>query len=191
MSNNSDMAAAILAGGKSSRMGRDKALLDFNGKPFIALVAEVLSRELPSVVIISDHTERYTFLGLPVYEDQFKNCGPLGGIHSALYHSTTPHVLITSCDTPFISTESIQFLIESATPNEITVGQAEGFVHPLFGIYPASALHTIEASLNEGKRKVLDLLDEVPHSIVNLTQWEKELKNINKPEEYLKVLERV
>lgn len=183
-----EITGVILAGGKSTRMGTDKAFLMLDGQPFIKIIVEKFTKLFQTVFIVADERGKFAQVGLPIIHDIYKDCGPLGGIHSALYHSSTAHVFVAPCDTPLILTDVIQFLIESAQPNEITVGHADGFVHPLFGIYPASALTIIDQSLGEGKRKVLDILKKVPNSVINLTQWNNELSNINDPARYEQTL---
>ena len=77
MINAMDVTGVILAGGRSSRMGEDKALLQYNGKPFIQHIAETLLQILPHVIVISDRQKEYSFLNLPIYPDLFCDCGPL------------------------------------------------------------------------------------------------------------------
>lgn len=179
-----EITGVILAGGKSTRMGADKAFLMLNGQHFITLLIEKFKQLFQTVFIVADEREKFALAGVPVVQDVFKDCGPLGGIHSALLHSATPHIFVAPCDTPLLSTELIQFLITSAKPNEITVGTANGRIHPLLGIYPLSSLRIIEEHLNKGKRKVLDVLNDVPTAILNLSPWSNELSNINDPALY-------
>lgn len=160
-------------------MGTDKAFLMLNGKPFIVIILETLKQLFPTVFIVADEQKKFTHLDVPVFQDIYKDCGPLGGIHSALYHSSTSHIFVAPCDTPLISTDLIQYLVTSAKQNEITIGRVDERIHPLLGVYPYSAVATIEQHLHDGKRKVLDVLNEVPHSILALSQWSSELNNIN------------
>lgn len=180
----SEITGVILAGGKSTRMGTDKAYLLLHGKPFIHILAGMFQQLFHHVVISSDVQGKFAEIGIPVIPDIYNNCGPLGGIHSALSHSPTSYVFVTSCDTPLLSTDVMQYLIRSARTNEITIGRECGNIHPLIGIYPTTALQTIERYLQNGKRKVVDLLNEIPNHTVDLSQWSNELRNINNAAQY-------
>jgi molybdopterin-guanine dinucleotide biosynthesis protein A len=180
------ITGVILAGGKSSRMGQDKALLVYDGKPFIQHIAETLLQVFPRVIIISDKTEGRAFLGLPVYADIFHDSGPLGGIHSALAHATTPYVFVDSCDTPFINTSLISGLCGEALPDKITIPDDGKNIHPLIGIYPVSLLHILHKDLVAGKRRVADFLERNRHfvSALHLPQFEMIFNNVNTPADY-------
>ena len=184
----SEISGAILAGGKSTRMGTDKAFLMLQGQAFINIIVEKFKKLFKTVFIVADEQKKFIQAGVPVIPDIYKECGPLGGIHAALRYSPASHIFIAPCDTPLISTDLIQYLITSAKPNEITIGQANERIHPLFGVYPCSAVTIIEQYLNDGKRKVLDVFNEVPHSILSLVHWSNELYNVNDSEEYSRTL---
>src|SRR3972149_1031162 len=109
-----NITAAILAGGKSSRMGTDKALLKIGDAAFIERIARTARSVFERVILISDANEKYSSLPLPIYLDLFPQCGPLGGLHSALVHSSTPYVFVTPCDLPLITAAMIQELVGKA-----------------------------------------------------------------------------
>ena len=188
------ITGAILAGGKSSRMGKDKALLEFNGKPFIQRIAETLQKVFKNVIIISDHGEDYKFLGLPIYEDVFKNCGPLGGIHSAFVHATTEMIFVVSCDLPLFSEETVRCIIEMASPGAVVVSQSAEEIQPLCGLYSRQCFLLLEKHLHRGRRKVLEFLEDVQSVIVTPKCYQgrniyRELSNINSPEDYQKLID--
>nr|WP_284521516.1 molybdenum cofactor guanylyltransferase [Cytobacillus pseudoceanisediminis] len=82
----------ILAGGHSSRMGENKALLKIGGKTVIERIADQLSSILPNVIIVANKQEDYQFLGLPLVSDRWKEKGPLAGIHAGLSESRTQKI---------------------------------------------------------------------------------------------------
>ncbi len=180
-----DVTGVILAGGKSSRMGGDKALLQYNGKPFIQHIAETLLQVFAHVIVISDRQE-YSFLNLPIYPDLFHDCGPLAGIHAGLVHAAAPSAFILSCDAPFITTELIYEMLRHAHPDEITIAKDESNSHPLIGIYPTILLAEFEAELRAGKKQVHAFLERYGFrvSILQLDQFQNQLRNINTPAEY-------
>jgi molybdenum cofactor guanylyltransferase len=106
----SDISGVLLAGGKSSRMGRDKVLLDLHGTPLIEFVAETLNQVFDQVIVSAIDIQTYQFLGLEIVPDTIKDCGPSGGIHAAFLHGTSSSIFLTACDTPCISPELIRYI---------------------------------------------------------------------------------
>ena len=189
----SSVTGIILAGGKSARMGRDKALLGIGGEPFIKCIADVMKRIFEDVMIISNHGNRYAFLGLPIHGDVFENCGPLGGIHAGLIYARTSKVFVVSCDLPFIDTYIIQQLVSHGDNGDASLFSIGGYIQPLFGLYSSSSLETIERHLRNGQLSVLCCLKELDTCIHKLTSDSNSedifsLTNINTPTDYSRSL---
>src|SRR5205085_12240677 len=106
-------AGFVLVGGRSSRMGRDKALLPYQSKTLLEYVAEQVLGAAGNVTLIGD-PECYGRLGYPVYPDRVPECGPLGGIYTALSLSAGVWNLIAACDLPGIRTGHLQQILECA-----------------------------------------------------------------------------
>lgn len=101
-----EITGIILAGGKSSRMGKDKGLCDFKGKALVSYAIETLRPLCGNLMISANYfPEKYAEFDLPVIADEVKNIGPMGGILSCLKQSHTQHNLVLSCDTPFVTTD--------------------------------------------------------------------------------------
>jgi molybdopterin-guanine dinucleotide biosynthesis protein A len=98
-----DITGVILAGGKSSRFGSNKALARVHGIPLIQHVRDQLSGILKRIVVVTNSPEEYSFLDIPVVTDIIPHRGPLGGIHTALETAGSPWVFVTPCDLPFFS----------------------------------------------------------------------------------------
>jgi molybdenum cofactor guanylyltransferase len=177
-------AGMILAGGRSSRMGFDKALLPFGGKTFIERIAAEMLLVLPSVAIVSGDTGRFDHLGLPVIADVYENCGPLGGLHAALTASSTSHVLLMTCDTPLVNSVLLIRLLTGSSPGEITICSDGDRIHPLAGIYPRSLLANLDRAIKSGVRRVTDVLRSEKFRILAFPDLDATLQNINTPEEY-------
>ncbi len=140
MKNNSPTVNGyILAGGKSSRMGEDKGLILFNGKPMIAHVIEQLKPAVKKIIIVSNN-KAYEQFGFDVINDLVTDIGPAGGILTALSQTDTNYNFICSCDMPFIKTDAINFLIENSFDFEITVAVHQEKIQPLFSVYSKSCL---------------------------------------------------
>src|SRR5215471_2768618 len=106
-------AGFVLAGGRSARMGRDKALLEIEGSRLICRVAEAVAGAAGSVTIVGD-PEKYGSLGYPVCEDVFRGCGPLAGVHAALAASVADWNLLVACDMPDVEPGFLTELLEQA-----------------------------------------------------------------------------
>lgn len=133
------MPGYILAGGKSSRMGTDKGLLSLGSKPLIQYVIEKLEPAVEKIVIVSNNPE-YRNFGFEVINDVIKDCGPAGGIHSALNHCHSRQVFVVSCDLPFISTQAARYIIQNAALQQITIPVYHERTEPLFAVYTNECL---------------------------------------------------
>lgn len=169
----------ILAGGKSTRMGQDKGLMDLNGKPMISHVIEV-AKKISQRIFIVANLEAYKQFDLPVVHDEVFEKGPIGGIYSGLKKSESEYNLVLSCDIPFIHQGVLEFLIESSTGYDITVASKEGKLHPLVGIYRKTCLPAIKEHLDEDKLKLTLLFEEMKTRIVEMDDFiSTNFRNIN------------
>jgi molybdenum cofactor guanylyltransferase len=159
----------VLAGGKSIRMGTNKAMISIGGRPMIEIAAATMRKVFAQVCIIADDGEPYRFLGLPVFPDLVRGCGPLGGIHTALALSPPGGIFVIACDTPFITADLIRFLLSRRSGSAATVARHADRIHPLCGIYEQCALPVIENSIRAGAFTMLDLLDCLKASYVDIT----------------------
>lgn len=176
-----DATVILLAGGKSTRMGQDKGLLELEGKPMIQHVIDrAKTLQLP-ILIVANNTE-YAQFGLPVFADEIENKGPLGGIYTGLLHSSTALNLVISCDAPYVSLELMKHLLETAQENrmEITVPKY-GQLHPLIAVYHRNVLNRIKSAIDEHDLKVLNMLNRAKTGILDLTNRfsGREFSNIN------------
>jgi len=149
-----DITAFILAGGKSTRMGADKAFVDMNGCTLLARALELARSLTPDVRIVGDPAKFASFA--PVVEDIFRNCGPLGGIHAALRASHTELNLMLAVDIPFVSPPLLQYLIKRARSSSatVTVAHSGGGWQPLCAIYRREFADAAEQSLRAGRYKI-------------------------------------
>ncbi len=154
--------AAILAGGQSSRMGTEKALLPIDNQPLIARIAQILQPIFAAVCVVTNQSEIAVAAELPAISDRFENRGPLGGIHAALSHFQAP-TFVVACDMPFLNSPFIEFLAENFEGDAL-VPLGEGGFEPLHAIYNSSCTPIFENYLqSEGKmppfRRVLAEID--------------------------------
>jgi molybdopterin-guanine dinucleotide biosynthesis protein A len=163
-----DITIVILAGGKSSRMKQDKGLMLVNGKPMVQHLIDVSQSLKLKTILIANNTE-YTAFGIPVYEDVYKESGPLGGIHSGFTHSQTPRIIVLSCDTPFVNTALIKHLIEASNSHDITVPRHGFKTHPLIGVYSRNILNLLIESIDNNNLRVIDLIKKTIHLTLDVT----------------------
>lgn len=134
----------IQAGGQSSRMGGNKALLPLGGQTCIERVLTVATQISPSVTIVANDANPYRFLNRPLISDMYPGIGPLGGIHAALHHCSTDWALILGCDLPFVTTPLLRYLIAQADGYDAVVPQSEdGRLQPLCALYARSCLSEV------------------------------------------------
>jgi molybdopterin-guanine dinucleotide biosynthesis protein A len=180
----------VLAGGASSRMGRDKALLAYRETTLVEHVARVVLEAVGSVALIGDR-DRYRELGYPVYSDNVPGCGPLSGIHTALSVSEADWNLIVACDMPGISASVLRRLIDpEAEPGRssvIAVGPG-GEPEPLCAVYHRRCLPVLARAIREKRFKMRDLVVELEAELRPIDA--AALANINTPGEWARFEER-
>lgn len=170
--------AIILAGGKGSRMGTDKGLVLFKGKPMVSYLIELFQCLNIPIIIIANN-DLYRQFHLPVYSDLILEKGPLGGIYTGLKFSQTERNIIVSCDIPFLSQRIINILIKEMSTGKITVIQSDGKIHPLIGIYSKGIESVLEENIKQNKLKVRTFINEFAVKIIDIDGVGEEVRNIN------------
>jgi molybdopterin-guanine dinucleotide biosynthesis protein A len=190
-----DLTGAILAGGRSRRMGRPKALLPVGGVPMVARVARALGRVCRHVLAVSDDPAPLAFLGVPVIPDAFPGRGPLGGLQAALAAATTPYVAVAACDMPFLNPAVVAYLAgkavgwDGAVPAGVGPAGSMGY-EPLCAVYARGCLGAVEARLRAGDGRMTSFFPDVRLRPVPREELERvdpglrSFWNANTPEEY-------
>jgi molybdenum cofactor guanylyltransferase len=179
----------VLAGGKSTRMGQDKAALQLNGSTLLERALAIL-RSVCHHVGILGRSELYGGLAT-VYEDIFPGCGPLGGIHAALSNSQTDYNLIIAVDTPFLQPEFLSYMAERAVSAGavVTTPEIDGYTQPLCAIYASAFLPIAERALKLGNYKITPLFPREQTLVIKepeLRQFAfaaEMFENLNTPED--------
>lgn len=158
------VSVAILAGGRSSRMGTDKAMLPLGqgGRPLLGWVIDAVHGLSDDLAIIATDRPGYSRFGLPVIPDRFPGAAALGGIATALHHARHDACLVVSCDTPLLVPAMVRLLMQFAGDAEVVVpvvldpdGQREW--QPLCAVYAKGLLPRIEAAIALGQLRITDL----------------------------------
>ena len=183
----------ILCGGKSKRMGTNKALLKLNGKFVIQYVVDVLNIFCDEI-LLSANSKELEVLNIPIIRDEFSGIGPIAGIYSTLKQSNNAINIILSCDTPFINEGFVRYLLDNANNYDVVLPVFENHLQPMTGIFNKNIAHHILNEIKQGNYIPPRIFEKVGLNKIkideNLSFWHKYLFfNINRPEEYLKAQE--
>ncbi len=159
----------ILAGGKSRRMGTDKAFLTVGRDAMIERAAIEMSKIFKEILLSGGDEETGTRLGLKVIPDLIKGGGPLSGIHATLLRSRSQKCLVVPCDMPFLSADLARIMVERSEGYDVAVPQHGDYLQPLFAVYSKSCIHAIEEALNNDRHKVVDFYPRVRVNYVSET----------------------
>jgi molybdopterin-guanine dinucleotide biosynthesis protein A len=187
------VSAALMAGGKSTRMGQDKAWIELDGEPLIARVAGVLKQVADEVIIVANDP-RYAALGLRVVPDRFPDGGALGGIATGVSAATHDRVLVAACDMPFLSVEVWRVLLDHRYEADVVIPKVANEFETMHALYTKACVAPMERALAAGKMRVISFFDEVRVQTIA----ERELRvadptlrsftNVNTPEELASAL---
>ena len=155
------MTGAILAGGRSQRMGRDKGLLSVGGRTLIQVALDTIRPLFPHVLIVANDPVAYGSFGVPVERDRIPDQGPLGGIHAALSASRTDHTFCLACDMPLANPAVIEHLCARAPGHDVVVPVTAAGFEPLHAVYGRSCLPHLERMLRDGRLRVDTLFSAV------------------------------
>jgi len=175
----------VLAGGRSSRMGRDKALLPLCGRTLVEHVAAVVKTAARSVILVGNPSLEGS-IEYPAIPDLYPGQGPLGGILTVLQHTTADWNLVTACDMPELTPGFLSSLFDAAAHSGAGVlmpAGPSGLPEPLCAVYHRDAREPIHAAFNAGIRKVTAAFDGLrtvvlPVSDIHLFQ------NVNTPQDW-------
>lgn len=180
------ITAIILAGGKSRRMGTDKALLELEGVSLLERSLALCESICDEIIISSNNTEHNNF-GYPVFADELNNCGPLAGISSCLKKSETSWNFVMSVDAAYVEPDFVSFLISQVDSFDALVPFSEKGKEPLIALYNKSCLPAITDRLESGDFKMHNLLNSINTKWVDAHNWiekyPKLFRNLNRPED--------
>lgn len=162
--NHAMLTVVIQAGGQSSRMGSDKALLPFLGQPLISRVIARLAPIADELIVTTNQPDAYAFLGLPLAPDKIAGRGALGGLYTAIAAASQPRVAVVACDMPFANAEllKIQAAALDAESADVVIPKTRTGYEPLHAVYRrATCLPVIETAIQAGQWKVISWFGQV------------------------------
>lgn len=184
-----EVSIAILAGGQSRRMGRDKGLVQLGARPMVEHVHRATQSVGHEVFVVTNQPEAYAFLGLRTVSDQEPGRGSLEGLRTALRGARTEHILVVACDMPFVRPELVAHLARKAGSADAVVPRFQGQLQPFLALYNRSCLPAIERALAQNQlevRAILRQFDRVEVEEPELRAHDSEgisFYNVNTPEE--------
>lgn len=184
------IGCAVLAGGKSSRMGTDKALLELDGKNFITKLCDELDCFEEKIIARGNRSD-IKDISWKIISDLYPERGPIGGLHAVLSACSSDAMFCVSCDMPLLQISLAKELcgyMREGIDAVIAVTE-DGRKHPLCGVYRKSVLPVLEEQILEGNNRMMAALQQMRVEYVTIhSQNSQQLKNINTPEEYKSVL---
>ncbi len=185
-----EATAIIMAGGDSTRIGRDKSMLPVGGKPMVQHICDLLRPHFDQVLISGNDPSKYGFLDVEVVPDRVAGWGPLMGIASALRASAYDVNFIVACDIPEFNIGLVRRMVRQVRGFDAAVPRTgRSRYEPLFAVFKKSALDSIERALSSGKTRVMDGLAGCNVKYIDLAADERP-GNINTMADYRELIER-
>jgi molybdopterin-guanine dinucleotide biosynthesis protein A len=185
-------AAIILSGGKSSRMGTNKALLKINEKTNVERIADSLKEHFDDIILVTNDPEQYRFLGVKIVVDHFPGMGPLAGIHAGLMASAYETNFTVACDMPFVSGEIARALVNKCNDYDAVVPVINGKQQTLCAVFKKKTAGQAAQCIEEKRLAIKGLLEHL--NVLYITEkdlqayssmdLERVFFNMNKPGEY-------
>ena len=189
------MAAIILAGGKSIRMGENKAFIEVDGVPIISRIYSLFKELFEEVIIVTNQKDLFKNLDSKIYTDLLPDKGALGGLYTGIFFSSFQYSFCVACDMPFIKKALVQYLIKNTKDEDVIVPRTSDGLQPLHAIYSKNCLEPIRKIIERGKYKIIDFYRLVRVRIVEendfllLDPFRESFINVNTPEELLYIRE--
>lgn len=189
----SDMTAVILAGGNSTRMKSNKALLPYRGERFIERIHRQMASLFPEVIVVTNTPEPYRSLSFRTVSDIHPGKCTLAGIHAGLVHSASRYIFVVACDMPDLNEILIRHIASRAGHGDVVIPESNGGLEPLHAVYGKGCLAVIEENLASENKKVVACLERLKVTVVSQEEIARidpkflSFRNINTPEEYFRI----
>jgi molybdenum cofactor guanylyltransferase len=181
----------ILAGGKSLRMGRNKAFIEIDGIPIIDRICEIFNSLFQEIIVVTGSPNLFSYLDVKTYNDLLPDSGALGGLYTGLYFSSFHHSFCVACDMPFLKKSLVQFLVDQLGDEDVLVPRTADGLQPLHALYSKNCLGPIRRLLDKGGFRIFDFFPEVKCRTIEEREFlfldpiKESFVNINTPEDLL------
>jgi molybdenum cofactor guanylyltransferase len=183
----------ILLGGKSSRYGSNKALVEIDGVRLVDRVAGVMKSIFHRLILVTNTPEEYAYLQIPMVEDLIKGLGPMGGVYTGLMTLSDELGFFVACDMPFLSESLIRHMVDVRDDFDAVVPRMDWMLEPLHALYSKKCLSVIQEAIEQHQHQIVKCLAGMRVRYVDekeLRSWDPDLRsffNINKPQDLLGV----
>jgi len=188
-----DVTGVILVGGKSRRMGMDKAFLEVEGTPLFERLLAVFREIFARTVLVGGQAERFARYGLTCHPDIHPGSA-LGGLYTALVHADTPYIFVSACDLPFPSNAVARRLVALRKGYDAVVARGDVGFEPLFALYATRCRDKVRLFLESGNLCIFDLYPGMNIRVVPMAELarldggERAFVNVNTPEEFRRII---
>jgi molybdopterin-guanine dinucleotide biosynthesis protein A len=185
----SNISGIILSGGKSIRMGKNKAFIEIEGVPIIRSIHNLFKTIFSETLIVTNEVELFQDFEAKIHRDLIPDQGALGGLYTAIYYSSFPHAFCVACDMPFLKGSVIRYLIEKIGDYDVVVPRTKDGLQPLHAIYSKNCLDPIKKIMEQKTFKIIDFYPMVKVNIVEENEFRsldlarESFLNVNTPEE--------
>jgi molybdenum cofactor guanylyltransferase len=152
-----DITAFVIAGGKSTRFGKDKLLYKIDGISLLEQVTNVLKNIFQNIIIIGNESEKFSYLGLESQQDMIQGVGPIAGIYTALMISKTEKNFCVAGDLPFLNPGLIEYMISVSADFDIIVPIINGYFESLHAIYSKNCIKFIDEIIAKGDNQIIKI----------------------------------
>jgi molybdopterin-guanine dinucleotide biosynthesis protein A len=188
------ISAVILAGGMSTRLGKDKSLLPVDGEPLLTRVVRQLSALSEDLIVVTNDRAHYDALALParLIQDEKPGVGALMGLYSGLKAARHSYALVVACDMPFLNLALLRYMVHLAQDYDVVVPREDEYVEPLHAVYGKDCLPAMEWRLAQGRRRIVSFFDAVRVRYVEKSEVDRfdplhlSFVNVNTPEDWAK-----
>ncbi len=190
---NNKVTGVILCGGKSTRMGENKAFIQIEGVPIINRIHDLFRECFQEVIIVTNQKDLFSNFDSRIYSDLIPHKGALGGLYTGIFFSSFDHSFCVACDMPFMKKSLLQYLIDKIDDEDVIVPRTKDGLQPLHAIYSRNCLNPIRKSIDEGKSKIIDIYSQVRVKIVDEKDFfsfdpgRESFINVNTPQELLSI----
>ncbi|RLC30455.1 MAG: molybdenum cofactor guanylyltransferase [Deltaproteobacteria bacterium] len=190
------VTGVILAGGKSSRYGRNKAFVKIGGVCLIDRVVRVMRAVFRNIILITNTPDEYAYLGLPMHADLIHGLGPIGGVYTGLSVIADEAAFFVACDMPFLKPELIRYILDCRAGFDVVVPRISGMVEALHALYSRKCLDVVRKLIDAGQYQTLRVFDQVPVRYVEeeeIRRFDPDLGsfiNINRPRDVRRLGDR-
>lgn len=184
-----DVTGVILVGGKSRRMGRDKAFLELDGKPLVERLLSVFSECFSQTILVGDNAQRFSNYDVPVVADIYPG-SPLGGIYSGLNHAANSYIFVASCDLAYPNSAVIRQMCSLKNNYDAVVPVLSHGFETLCAVYSKSCQTAMQAMLDSGNHRIFDLYPQINikavpyHELAKFDQDGTAFLSVNTPDEF-------